>query len=44
MQVAADRLLTSRKRQRVAFVAVGRSRITAPAGEDSDSWFDGPLA
>ncbi len=28
--------------KRVDVVAVGRSRIIAPAGEAWDSWFDGP--
>jgi antitoxin VapB len=28
--------------KRVDVVAVGRSRIIAPAGEAGDSWFDGP--
>ncbi|WP_031388666.1 type II toxin-antitoxin system VapB family antitoxin [Desulfonatronum thiodismutans] len=28
--------------KRVDVVAVGRSRIIAPAGEGWDSWFDGP--
>ena len=30
--------------KRVDIVAVGRTRIIAPAGEVWDSWFDGPEA
>ena len=30
--------------KRVDIVAVGRTRIIAPAGEAWDSWFEGPVA